>query len=526
MKKQIKKSTDVNSPKDLMLALAIAGAVASAIGYFTSAKFQKRVKENFNDLKDLLNKIDTRLEEMQKSVNRIEENTIMLIDLGREIVNRLTRIERTINQLPGAILDILILQNLDKRQEEIEKDILLCEKIGVNKFKKGIEGKERLIALEQNLDFIIINEYRPDKILLAIKYCEFLYFVVHKDMEHDRVSEKYINFIDRLKLIFDLDLYLVRIDASLNNLINLLIFNSNGYWSDYIESHNLDDVIKFKNVRILKINFINSNSTNQSDIDNLKDKIVSEFNYLLNNLETRAYIEKAIIEQVFDYYNICHERFNSTLNSKNSSNLNSFNNDELNKIKDSILTLTNDLNSFKKFNTIPSGTIVAYSGSIDYGNEQELFEKGWLICNGKEFDSNDSRFTNLFKALRYNWGGNNRGVFKIPKLDGQFLRGIADNKNLDPELLDRVNSTGQKVGPQVGSYQSDALRNHTHSVIKGFKGDANWVAGGSIDNSGFLALRGEQVHEDIIGEPTNVSRINLSTETRPKNAYVYWIIKM
>jgi hypothetical protein len=64
---------------------------------------------------------------------------------------------------------------------------------------------------------------------------------------------------------------------------------------------------------------------------------------------------------------------------------------------------------------IPPGTIVAYGGA-------QIIPDGWLLCNGDDYNSTDSRYRNLFNAIGTTWGGNGNPTFRVPDFQGLFLR--------------------------------------------------------------------------------------------------------
>lgn len=166
---------------------------------------------------------------------------------------------------------------------------------------------------------------------------------------------------------------------------------------------------------------------------------------------------------------------------------------------------------------IPIGTIVAYAGPIT--DEADLKDKGWLPCDGRAVSR--SEFGPLWKVLQKTWGeGDGGSTFNLPDLRGVFLRGV-DPKGLnDPDAKNRVASLQkgkEVVGSIVGSYQADALVKHDHPLPRPI----------------FVHARSFKGEEDQ-DKPLKDSRGNLfmdhtgdtgGAETRPKNAYVFYIIK-
>jgi hypothetical protein len=168
----------------------------------------------------------------------------------------------------------------------------------------------------------------------------------------------------------------------------------------------------------------------------------------------------------------------------------------------------------------PPGTISAFGGAN--------IPTGWLPCDGRAVNNN--QYPRLFSAISTNWGAGIAGStnnFNLPDLRGMFLRGVSAGRSdgwQDPEAAARTNSiptgtpqtgglrTGNS-GNRVGSLQLDIFEAHTHPVREG---------NGSISGDGDYL--------DTNGTPTGSSRDSVvrpsgGAETRPKNAYVNYIIK-
>jgi hypothetical protein len=182
----------------------------------------------------------------------------------------------------------------------------------------------------------------------------------------------------------------------------------------------------------------------------------------------------------------------------------------------------------------PSGTIIAFGGP------KAKIPKGWVICDGTLFDRTNATYKNLFDAIGVSWGGDGGNKFAVPDLRGQFLRGVTETINLDPDAATRdksrpeLNSSGNG-GNAVGSKQKDVFgfhdhdfkdNGHRHAVAKGYStdGGTNGPDGGELTNGGHGGVN--KIHFS----DTNPSNINFTSkggnETRPTNAYVYYIIKL
>ena len=187
----------------------------------------------------------------------------------------------------------------------------------------------------------------------------------------------------------------------------------------------------------------------------------------------------------------------------------------------------------------PPGTISAFGG--------EDVPIGWMLCDGRPLSSKN--YPDLYRAISTNWGAGyywegtsclkkDNCDFNLPDLRGLFLRGVTEGRGGvfgDPDSGSRIYAyIGGATGDYVGSYQKDALQVHSHKVyfteLTGVGltptryvpngGDAHAFSNPfSRNNSPTDLYAGEEVSvaDDI---PVLTSR-----ETRPRNAYVNYIIK-
>ena len=149
----------------------------------------------------------------------------------------------------------------------------------------------------------------------------------------------------------------------------------------------------------------------------------------------------------------------------------------------------------------PIGSILAFAGAKNDAPE------GWLVCDGTPLDKHT--YSELFKIIGYKWGGSDP-LFKIPNLEGQFLRGVDYSKNTDPDVDKRL-ANGEGKKDEVGSFQMDEFQVHSHY----YNGRSN---GGYMSGDG--TSHPQNSSQDL------VSYSGGSTETRPKNAYVNFIIRI
>ena len=163
----------------------------------------------------------------------------------------------------------------------------------------------------------------------------------------------------------------------------------------------------------------------------------------------------------------------------------------------------------------PSGTIVAFGGNA--------VPNGWLMCNGSGVSR--SAYANLFATIGSAWGnGDGSSTFNLPDLRGLFLRGVNSSRNdsfADPDdILLRTNIfVGGNIGNSVGSYQVDQFASHQHISPWGETPSQYSPPWGTYGSS--LLGSGNSDYDNTWGltSPTG------GNETRPKNAYVNYIIK-
>jgi hypothetical protein len=155
--------------------------------------------------------------------------------------------------------------------------------------------------------------------------------------------------------------------------------------------------------------------------------------------------------------------------------------------------------------SVPVGTIVAYAGSITDEKKKELDNSGWLICDGSLVPEGQ-KYEDLGNLLGQIWGAGRN----LPDLRGMFLRGVDPGGKNDPDFQSRTSWQGE-LGPKVGSSQRDMfLANHARVGLGS-------VQEGGSRNSYAVATAGFE--HDLPSAPEG------GHETRPKNVYVYYLIK-
>ncbi|MEZ5326867.1 MAG: phage tail protein [Verrucomicrobiales bacterium] len=185
---------------------------------------------------------------------------------------------------------------------------------------------------------------------------------------------------------------------------------------------------------------------------------------------------------------------------------------------------------------IPPGTIVPFAGT------EAKIPSGWLLCDGRAMDkdSSNGKYARLQSAIGHAWGDGSEGDgaiagvtdFNLPDLRGYFLRGVSGTTGRDLDANDRVESAaGGHIKNNVGSVQSDAFLNHDHRIFSSSSSgrDPDTITGTgyvirrAVDGQSYNMREGTEGNHPTHGQ-TSV-RGQSAQETRPKNAYVYFIIK-
>ncbi|UNE54979.1 phage tail protein [Bartonella machadoae] len=88
----------------------------------------------------------------------------------------------------------------------------------------------------------------------------------------------------------------------------------------------------------------------------------------------------------------------------------------------------------------PSGTIGAFA--------MQFLPSDWLLCDGKAYSRSD--YSALYEAIGIRWGGwESHTKFNVPDLRGVFLRGVDDDRQIDPWR-------------SFATLQNDSIKVHDH----------------------------------------------------------------
>lgn len=166
---------------------------------------------------------------------------------------------------------------------------------------------------------------------------------------------------------------------------------------------------------------------------------------------------------------------------------------------------------------VEPGTVIMWAGA------EASMPVGYLPCDGRILNASiNTQYLNLFNAIGNTWGGSGFS-FNVPDLRGLFVRmvntttnGTASAPFNDPNEANRTKHDGVSPATGVGSYQTYDVQIHNHSyTTSGFSGTA--TVDDDLSNSyGQFAFTGTT-------GPFPASPAG--QETRPKNAYMLYIIK-
>lgn len=205
-----------------------------------------------------------------------------------------------------------------------------------------------------------------------------------------------------------------------------------------------------------------------------------------------------------------------------------------------VTNINTELNAFKteskkkfELNNLtnpPVGSIVAFGGAVAQVPEN------WRVCDGSTVS--ETMYPDLWRAIGTSWGGINGSSFNLPNLRGRFLRGVDLDAKVDPDAKSRKSSTGAVIGARVGSFQEDRYERHdhkisdprhSHSATNG-QSFVQWNGNGRDGVLAAFQFQGIPVPlskiTDTEATGITVQKNGDSEETRPKNASVYWIIKV
>jgi microcystin-dependent protein len=183
---------------------------------------------------------------------------------------------------------------------------------------------------------------------------------------------------------------------------------------------------------------------------------------------------------------------------------------------------------------LPVGSVAVFAGQVTGQSKgakdchvTQVERHGWMVCDGRQLHR--ARFPELFAAIGYRYlkAGEAPGpLFRIPDLQGYFLRGVDPGGKIDPDTAVRTMPDGEPASsPRVGSIQASAFRLHEHdyqqadatSVISQVEGIGASLVKPTTQPTSKVVAEGE--------EKEDPKSFTSAKETRPINVAVYYIIK-
>lgn len=179
---------------------------------------------------------------------------------------------------------------------------------------------------------------------------------------------------------------------------------------------------------------------------------------------------------------------------------------------------------------LPVGSVIIWAG-----DPNEL-PSNWKVCNGKELRKSD--YSGLYSVLGTYWEddkGTGADFFRIPDLRGVFLRGVNGGRNDTFQDVDLNSRVRLKGGASIsldspGSYQKDAVIKHRHSIAQqswgGEFSTPQGISGNTANADGNFDSSQLATGIDRNNVPLAIENYGSGNETRPVNAYVYFVIKV
>jgi microcystin-dependent protein len=150
----------------------------------------------------------------------------------------------------------------------------------------------------------------------------------------------------------------------------------------------------------------------------------------------------------------------------------------------------------------PAGVINAFGGVSA--------PAGYLLCRGQAI-SRTGIYAKLFASIGTAYGnGDGSTTFNVPDFRGMFLRGNDSLSVNDPDAATRTPINGGNSGANVGSYQTDGVKAHNHSL--------------PVSN-GLATLSTGGTNVFVNSAAPTVTGTTGTAESRPKNVSVNYIIK-
>jgi hypothetical protein len=163
---------------------------------------------------------------------------------------------------------------------------------------------------------------------------------------------------------------------------------------------------------------------------------------------------------------------------------------------------------------VPIGAVTMWAGTY------ATIPNGWELCDGSILPA--VNFPALFSAIGTQWGVS-AGNVVLPDLRYAFIRGAfapSTTKSFfnDPDVSSRI-QMGNGLVSEPGSVQLDSLQQHQHASPDG----SNFVTDLYKSSQGHGSDAGSNSSDVKTG---NIVGGRASSETRPVNAYLFYIIRV
>jgi hypothetical protein len=195
---------------------------------------------------------------------------------------------------------------------------------------------------------------------------------------------------------------------------------------------------------------------------------------------------------------------------------------KINENFDAIYNQVNSMDGSISSQGIPIGTIVTFGGNTT--------PTGWFLCNGQSVSR--TTYAALFNTIGTAYGnGDGSTTFNVPDFRGKFLRGLDGTAGVDPDSGASSNAgadgkryalNGGNTGNSLGSVQLDGFQGHWHQLMI-YPNDGYYGASNGNDIRGQSAIDNTYVRNPISDGTNGTPRY--TSETRPKNVYVNFIVK-
>ncbi|MDK2956535.1 MAG: hypothetical protein PWQ57_2031 [Desulfovibrionales bacterium] len=151
----------------------------------------------------------------------------------------------------------------------------------------------------------------------------------------------------------------------------------------------------------------------------------------------------------------------------------------------------------------PTGAVLAYGASLP--------PDGWLECDGSALSR--TTYADLYAVIGTTFGYTSSSTFKLPDLRGEFLRGWDHGRGVDADS-----------SRALGSAQAYAIENIT-GRFQGVSSEDRVAASGVFRLGSTYAGAGANPQTKYVMEFDASRMVNTSTETRPANTAVMYVMK-